>query len=115
MENFNNIIYTNEYTGEYKIFNVCLKLYINICINKIIDYSTDYLKYEYEFKALKSNRENYNPFIPLTLIGWINNNQYELLLSINIKHNNLYNPLANNIVNNNISYSPEIEINKAKI
>ena len=60
MEYFNNIIYTTEYTGEFEIINACLKLSINICIYKIIDYSTDYLKYEYAFETLKSNRENYN-------------------------------------------------------
>ena len=42
----------------------------------MLKYSMDYSKYEYTYETLKSNREIYNPFIPLILIECINNNHY---------------------------------------
>ena len=58
-DNFQNIIKTGSYVGEYKI--------IKTVNNKKI----------YEFETIKSNFDRYNPFIPIILITWVSDIHYE--------------------------------------
>ena len=56
-QNFNNIIHTGEYVGEYEIINTCIAFRCNICI-----YKFDESKNEYIFETIRSNQEQYNLF-----------------------------------------------------
>ena len=77
-ENFNNLIKTGTYIGEYEIINTCMEFKCNIVIYKLeIDNKGELI---YKFETIRSNIANFNPFIPIILIAWINNNHYELLL-----------------------------------
>ena len=85
-ENFNKLIMTRNYAGQYEIINTCISCKINICIYKNNDISNDKKKYSYSYETFISDQidyNQYNPFIPTVLIGWINNNHFELLVPTN--------------------------------
>ena len=83
-QNFNNIIHTGGYVGGYEIINTCIAFRCNICIYKYDDNMNEYI-----YETIKSNQDQYNPFLPTILIAWINNNHYELLLPKTINYENL--------------------------
>lgn len=89
MDNFNNLIMTGSYASQYEIINICLACKINVWIYKIKDISANELKNSYNYETKISAQEDYNqinPFLPILLIGWINENHYELLIPKNIKN-----------------------------
>ena len=83
MENFNNLIITGAFVGQYELINFASKFKINICIYKLIDISDDLSKYKFQYETIISDQTDYNiynPFLPILLIGWRNDNHYELLI-----------------------------------
>ena len=88
MDNYNNIIKTVSFIGQYEILNTCIKLKINICIYKLENESSNYDKFSLKYET----NDTYNPYYPTILIVCINQNHYELLLQkIWIKKNILQN------------------------
>lgn len=81
-ENFYKIIKTGTYIGEYEIINTCLEFRCNICLYKLEKDKNNNLIYKFE--TLKSIQERFNPFIPIILFAWVNNNHYELLIPIDL-------------------------------
>ena len=57
----------------------------------------------YKFETIRSNIANYNQFIPIILIAWINNNHYELLLPNGLNEEEI--PIEYNLLNANIKSS----------
>ena len=75
---------TGNYAGQNEIINTCISCKINICIYKNNDISKNKQNYSYSYETLISDQldyNQYNPFNPTVLIGWINNNHFEFFSS----------------------------------
>ena len=84
-ENFNKIILTGSYVGEYEIINTCIEFRCNICIYKLDrDNKSNII---YTFETIRSNQVLINPFLPTILLTWVDNNHYEILLPTNMPTN----------------------------
>ena len=116
MENFNNLIMTGSFVGQYELINFASKFNINIRIYKLIDISDDQSKYKFQYETIISDQTNYNiynPFLPILLIGWRNENHYELLMPKNLNvHEFPEEHVINNI--NEIYNNSNININTNK-
>lgn len=97
-ENFDNLIKTGTYIGEYEIINTCMDFRCNIVIYKLDIESKG--KQIYNFETIRSNIEDLNPFIPIILIAWINNNHYELLFPNCLSKEEI--PIEYNLLNTTI-------------
>ena len=85
MDYFNKLIYTGSYAGQYEFIKASNLWKINICVYNMEITSKDNKTFKYKFETIISDQENYNeynPFIPTLLIGWVNSNHYELLIPI---------------------------------
>ena len=70
MDNFNNIIKTGSFIGQYEIINKCQKLKYNICIYKLENDSNNYNdEFKLIYETVISDIETINPFLPIILIG----------------------------------------------
>ena len=113
IDNFNTIIKTGSYVGQYEIINTCIKLKCNIAIYNLSSNYLDYDNYHYIYETIISYNESFNPFSPLILIGWVNQNHYEILFPKQL--NNEDYPLEFYTLNDNFEKSPEKKINKHNI
>ena len=83
-DNFNNIILTGSYIGQYEIIKTCIENRGNIIFYRRDNISFDKKNYLYKYETLISDNENFNPFITTIIIGWANDNHYELLMPIGL-------------------------------
>ena len=97
------MINTGNYAGENEYINSCIKFNCNICIYKKDKHNNDYNIYNYKFESIYSNYEKYNPFWLIILLGWINNNHFELLLPYNLSKEEY--PIEFKILDNKIKIS----------
>lgn len=85
MDNFNKLIYTGSYAGQYVFIKASNLWKINICVYNMEITSKDKKNFKYKFETIISDQENYNdynPFSPTLLIGWVNSDHYELLIPL---------------------------------
>ena len=107
------------------MINTCLSFKVNLCIYILNHNTFDNSKFTFSYETMISAQldfNNYNPFIPTILIGWINSNHYELLFPINngtdlpceyINTNTNINSNINvNVFNNNLSTINKIYLNQ---
>ena len=78
---FNELILTGCYAGEYEIINASKIYNCNFIIYKNENYNNNDITYNFIFETIINQNEHYlNPFKPIILLGWVNNNHYVLLL-----------------------------------
>ena len=92
-EYFNELIITGNYTGEYEIFKTSELLNCNIIVYNNINYSLSSKNYNFVETNIYKGDHTINPFSPIILLGWVNNNYYVMLYPKNM---NLFNPLNEN-------------------
>ena len=74
---------TGNFTGKYEILNVSLRIIYNIPIYRNGKYDQNDTKYIFNFKTIISPIKKINPFIPVTIIGWVNDNHLVFMLPNN--------------------------------
>ena len=109
LENYNYIIFTGAYIGQYEIINTCKALNCNVCIYNLNTSADNYDVFNYNYETMITGNDKYNPFLPTILIGWANHNHYELLMALNMKEEEY--PIGNYLLNN-IENSKAYEISK---
>ncbi len=85
LEYFNELIFTGNYAGQYEIINTSIILNCNIVIYKNENLNTNSKDYNLEYETIINKYDEFiNPFKPIILLAWINNNHYILLIPNNI-------------------------------
>ena len=85
-EYYEELCKTGTFAGEYEIVNSAILFNINIIIYSCNNYSPYNNNNIFQFETIKSPQNNFNPFIPILLIGWCNQNHY-IYLSYKKKDN----------------------------
>jgi len=101
LEYFEELINTGNYAGKYDIINAKIKFNCNIIIYRNNKYNHNNNKYKFDFETIINKyKEDINPFIPMILIGWVNNNLYVLLFPKNYEEENIGNNYNNLEISN---------------
>ena len=101
-EYFDELVLTGCYAGQYEIINASILYNCNIVIYRNDNFNDDDKNYNFHFETIINQySETINPFIPIILIGWVNNNHYVLIFPKNYPINLTQNK-DKNINNKNI-------------
>ena len=100
-EYFEELKVTGTYAGQYELINTSSLFNCNIIVYRNNQYIFNEKNYTFNFETIINQYDDYiNPFSPIILIGWINNNHYVLLVPKNYQTNNFnFKNTKNNIKN----------------
>ena len=99
-EYFDELKLTGTYAGQYELINTSLLCNCNIIVYRNNHYNIKDRNYNFTFETIINKYDDIiNPFSPIILLGWVNNNHYVLLVPKNFQINNVDNNIRNNNIN----------------
>ena len=79
-EYFNEIKLAGTFAGEYEIINTSQILNCNLVIYRNPNFNHNLKLYKFEYETIIAENYIINPFKPIILIVWVNNNHYTLII-----------------------------------
>ena len=89
-EYFDELKLTGTFAGQYELINTSILYNCNIIVYRNNKYNINDKNYTFTFETIINKyNDSINPFAPIILIGWVNNNHYVLLVPKNFQLNKI--------------------------